>query len=292
MENQSYYRVLSGQECNEAIPDRYFAVNCTGCCVLKTPFTSHRPFGRRDYYLLYLYDGIMRILVNGEMREMKPGEMIIIDPGSEYKYTKAGPDDIVYYWAHFTGYGTEGLLKSLSLESGKIIDTGRYEQVVRSFHGIFSEFIRHDYCFEEAAAAQLISVFTMLSRNIKSADKNIASADSDRIYSSLKFIYKNYNTALTLSQLADIEHLSVSRYRTIFKRCTGFSPQDYIITLRIQRACELIAQSDMTVKEIAESVGYQDQLYFSRIFKSRMGIVPNRYKEYIPGSAMNSAAAN
>lgn len=143
---------------------------------------------------------------------------------------------------------------------------------------MFNEFVRRDNCSEIAAVSHLATVCIELGRSMSENDPDINMQNMDRIYTSLMLIHKKFNSDITVEKLADIEHLSVSHYRTIFKQQTGFSPLNYIIELRIKKACELIVQSDMAIKEIAEAVGYYDQLYFSRIFKARTGIVPTSYK--------------
>ena len=53
---------------------------------------------------------------------------------------------------------------------------------------------------------------------------------------------------------------------------------DYVITLRMNHARRLMTQTDLAVREIAEAVGYPDQLYFSRLFKKRTGFPPSTYR--------------
>ncbi|NMA94922.1 MAG: AraC family transcriptional regulator [Clostridiales bacterium] len=278
VENQSYYRVWEDSSCNIEIADRYLVVNCTGLCVLPFPFTNHSAFGRRDYYLIYMYKGTMDIFVDGKMREINAGEALIYKPNSEYKYTNSDRGKVVYFWAHFTGYGVKELLKGCKLKSATIFNIGLNREIIASFHKMFMEFVRRDYCFEIAASSHLISICTNLGRSLESLS-TINIANKRDIHDSIQFIHRNYHTDIRLKDLASMEHLSISRYRTIFRECTGFSPKSYIINLRIKRACELLSQTDLTIREVAKAVGYQDQLYFSRIFKSRVGTTANSYKQ-------------
>jgi AraC family transcriptional regulator of arabinose operon len=287
MEAQSYYRIWENPGCNEEINDRYLVVNCTGCCVLPHPFTTHNKSGRKDYYLLYMCRGMMGVLLNGEMKDICAGQFIIFFPGCEYKYTSQGAEEVIYYWAHFTGYGARDILEKCKLYGGNIYNAGFNKSVINEFNNMFTEFIRRDYCFEAAAASHLISICINLSRNMSNLATSRDTINRDRIQASIKFIHKNFKSNISLKQLAAIEHLSISRYRAIFKQCTGFSPKSYIIALRIKRACELIVQTDLSIKEIAESVGYQDQLYFSRIFKARTGIVASSYKKNYQNNVNN-----
>jgi AraC family transcriptional regulator of arabinose operon len=234
MENQSYYRIWDNHSCNEAINDRYITVNCTGCCVLPYPFTTHLASGRKDYYLLYLCKGKMSVLSNGNMKDMESGQFVVFYPDREYKYTRLGDEEVVYYWVHFTGYGAKELLNNCRFHSHDIAMVGVNEWIINEFNNIFTEFVRRDYCFEMAAASRLVSICINLSRIKENKATNTNTSNPDKIHMSIMFIHKNFNRCISVEQLAGMEHLSVSRYRDVFKKCTGFSPRDYIINLRIK----------------------------------------------------------
>jgi YesN/AraC family two-component response regulator len=63
----------------------------------------------------------------------------------------------------------------------------------------------------------------------------------------------------------------------------GYSPKDYFIHLKVQRACGLLSRSDKTIHEIAYEMRYSDPYYFSRLFKKVIGISPRRYRETTEG---------
>lgn len=100
----------------------------------------------------------------------------------------------------------------------------------------------------------------------------------------IDYMVNHYHKPLTLQDLAQIAGLSVSHYSRLFKRYAGYSPIDYLTHLRMDRAKELLVLSDYKLKGIAKSVGYNDEFYFSRMFKKVVGMSPsefakkNRYK--------------
>ena len=59
---------------------------------------------------------------------------------------------------------------------------------------------------------------------------------------------------------------------------TGISPQEYLLDYRIRKACELLQNTDLPIAHIARSVGYEDSLYFSRLFKQHMKSSPSSYR--------------
>ena len=91
----------------------------------------------------------------------------------------------------------------------------------------------------------------------------------------IDYMVTHYKQRLTLRQLAHIAGLSSSHYSRLFKKYTGYSPIDYVTHLRMDRAKELLMLSDYKLRAVARSVGYQDEFYFSRIFKKVVGMSPS-----------------
>lgn len=97
------------------------------------------------------------------------------------------------------------------------------------------------------------------------------------ILRSLEFIEDNLTETIDFHELAQNENLSTNHYRKLFKDVTGLSPVEYINRLRITKACTYLNNSDMSMSEIAASVGIYDANYFSRLFKNFMGCSPRQY---------------
>lgn len=107
---------------------------------------------------------------------------------------------------------------------------------------------------------------------------NKKAKDDPRIERSISFISRHFNEPINVSQLAEKANLSSSYFWALFKQKTGYPPLDFLIRLRMQRACQLLDSTDLKVKRIAEAVGYKDSLYFSRLFKSVCGVAPTDYR--------------
>jgi YesN/AraC family two-component response regulator len=103
-------------------------------------------------------------------------------------------------------------------------------------------------------------------------------ADSDAmIEASVDYMMQHYPEKLNLDQLARQAGWSTGHYCKIFRNVTGYSPTEYLIRLRITRAKELLEFQHYKLKDIAASVGYEDEFYFSRIFKKTTGVSPKEY---------------
>jgi AraC-like DNA-binding protein len=88
---------------------------------------------------------------------------------------------------------------------------------------------------------------------------------------------------ITLSQLANRHHISIELLIRIFKKTLGISPIQYLIQMRIDEAKQLLLLSQDPIATIAEKVGFEDQLYFSRVFKKKVGITPSQFRKVMRG---------
>src|SRR6266481_281245 len=117
-----------------------------------------------------------------------------------------------------------------------------------------------------------------------------------RIALTISYMKEHLDQPLRAGTLASVAKMSLPHYFVIFKRCTGSTPIDYFIRLRMERARELLATTSCSVKEIAGVLGYDDPLYFSRVFKSVNQTTPTQYRlshkvERLAGSAFGNAPA-
>ena len=88
----------------------------------------------------------------------------------------------------------------------------------------------------------------------------------------------NFNREITVSEIAATLCVDPAYLTRRFTQKYGLSPKEYIVEKRIAHAKRLLMETDATVKEISVSVGYADQLYFSRIFKKKEGVSPQAYR--------------
>ena len=82
----------------------------------------------------------------------------------------------------------------------------------------------------------------------------------------------------TVAAMADLAHLSASRFTAIYTELFGASPLDDLIDSRIKHACTLLDQTSFTIENIAALCGFNTPAHFSRLFRKRMGCPPGRYR--------------
>ncbi|WP_051287171.1 ABC transporter substrate-binding protein [Paenibacillus taiwanensis] len=91
------------------------------------------------------------------------------------------------------------------------------------------------------------------------------------------YMDNHYDQSLSMDQLARMADISAKYYAELFKKMYGMSALDYLTSVRMKRAKQLLTRAEMKLKDVAAQVGYQDEFYFSRKFKQQVGVAPTVY---------------
>jgi AraC-like DNA-binding protein len=94
-----------------------------------------------------------------------------------------------------------------------------------------------------------------------------------------RYILENYTRKISLHEIAAVSDLSASYFSTIFKEGMGENLSSYLNHLRVDKACRMLLETRLSLSEIASSCGFEDQSWFSKIFKSYMGRSPGKFRE-------------
>lgn len=98
----------------------------------------------------------------------------------------------------------------------------------------------------------------------------------EKIEQAKAYIHHHYMEPLSLHMLAERHGMGAKSFSYLFHKHTGISPIDYLIQYRMKRAQELLTIGSCTIKQVAASVGYEDALYFSRLYKKHIGLSPSK----------------
>ncbi|MFQ7550283.1 MAG: helix-turn-helix transcriptional regulator [Blautia marasmi] len=99
-------------------------------------------------------------------------------------------------------------------------------------------------------------------------------SSKDKILLAAQYIKKHYNENLAINSLAELYNMSPNYFSSVFKKELNQSAVNYITEVRMEKAREYLKDTDLSVIEIAERVGYEDSQYFFRVFKRTAGVTP------------------
>lgn len=129
--------------------------------------------------------------------------------------------------------------------------------------------------------SMLRSCFTMLAVTLSRLN-DPSSDDAKRniinVANTAAYIERHYTEKLSLEELAEMSHYSSRHFVRIFKENYSTTPQKYINTLRLKHACTLLRETELSIEDAAQQSGFGDGNYFSRIFRSSMGVSPKQYR--------------
>lgn len=132
--------------------------------------------------------------------------------------------------------------------------------------------------YEEMLAFLLHSLLIIFSRDIKK-DRVLTNEFIDsQMNAAVSYFNSNYNQSISISQYAASKGMSISYFISNFKKYTQKTPVQFLSDLRLTNAQVLLETTDYSINEIARIVGYDNALYFSRLFHNQKGCSPSQYR--------------
>jgi AraC-like DNA-binding protein len=124
-------------------------------------------------------------------------------------------------------------------------------------------------------------LYTMLAIFMHGAQK-VLSQNTAKSYvqKGIEYITSNYSYPITVEDIAEYVGLSRSHLFRSFENVLGVSPKEYLTDFRIKQSCYLLKNSDLSVTAIANSIGFDNSLYFSKTFHKIKGMSPKEYRKH------------
>ena len=237
--------------------------------------------GRRDYQILYVASGKAHFWFNGIEEIVDSGHMVLYKPKEVQKYVYYVEDHPEVFWIHFTGYDVKNILEYHGISLNQhVFYSGTLPEYKMSFRKIIQELQQCKYGYEDYIASLFNNILLLVSRQQQEGE-NAATNIPEEIEAAAAYFNEHYNTKISVEQYAESLHISTNWFIRNFKQYMKISPAQYILSLRMVNAQSLLENTDYNIGEIAEIVGYENQLYFSRVFKKEYGVSPAQYRKKV-----------
>ena len=260
--------------------ERALVVTCCGIFKLihRRVMRTTRPNGRLDYQLLYIASGKAYFYFGDEVLVAPAGHIVLYRPGVSQLYEYFLEDSAEVCWVHFTGYEAGALMDKTGFADTISLYCGASPAFQELFRQMIRELQLKRPCFEEFLTLYLQQLLAEVQRS-RLEVSSIHYRCSKEIAAAIHYFNEAFAREINIEDYALSQHMSVCWFIRSFKRYTGVTPLQYITTIRINKARELLKDSDYSVQEIGSLVGYDNQLYFSRMFKKQTGCSPSQYRE-------------
>lgn len=247
---------------------------------------TYRPRGRLDFQIIYVSAGAAHFHFDHEENDtvVTAGHMVIYRPKEFQKYEYYAADHTEVYWVHFTGSNVTNILRSYGIQDDlRVFYTGNSLEYERIFKRMISELqlCRPDY--EEMLVLLLRHLLILIHRQL--SRKHVLKNEylENEMDQAAQYFNDHYNKDISIQEYAASRGMSVSWFIRNFKEFTGSTPMQYIVSIRIANAQTLLETTTYSVNEIGRIVGYENPLYFSRIFHKQKGFSPSVYRKQITG---------
>jgi AraC-like DNA-binding protein len=242
---------------------------------------TRRPNGRSDYQLIYVASGKVVFSFNGKTQLVRKGHAVLFRPGDPQYYSLCKNNKPEIFWVHFTGSGVEEILDHYQIPKDEnVFFVGTRTDYQWFFNRMITELQLKRVGFGDALTLNLQHIFLTINRYMRENNK-IGTEMLNIIDNATKYFYENYNKNIVIEDYAKEHNITSNWFTQSFKKITKCTPMQYIISLRITTAMDMLDHTDYSISQIASAVGYDNSMYFSRIFKKHTGMSPSDYKKNI-----------
>lgn len=231
--------------------------------------------------LLYVIKGSGVVRIEQKEYNVGAGDLMLVNPGIMHEERSNEGDPIYFAFLGIQSFRLEGMPENHIVGVGEcpVIPLQRHKEMVeRLFVELINETSGRVMFYELISRNIATMLLLQIERILLSGGGECPGELSAECRKIKDFIDGNYNTSVTLDELAKKVYISKYHASHIFKNETGISPIRYLIERRIEAAKTMLTDTDRGVAEISLAVGYDDPVYFSQIFKKLTGAAPSKYR--------------
>lgn len=234
-----------------------------------------------QYVFIYCFEGDGWFEIDGLKQTVIANQFFILPKGKAHAYGTSPHKTWTIYWIHFDGeqanFFADQFDKPFAISPEK---DSRIDDRLRMFEEIFST-LRNGYSKSNLHYTTALFFHFLGSVKFLNSFRSATAIETqtrDVAEEAIHFMRENISKRLTLSEIATFVGLSPSHFTSIFKEKTDYTPLNYFIQLKTQEACHLLDFTNYKINQISQMVGYDDPLYFSRLFTKTMGVNPKTYR--------------
>lgn len=230
-------------------------------------------------YELMCFATPVEILTAHGMERCAPGDIILHTPDFRiYHFTPPGArTGFTNDWVYLFGEAMPELIESIGLPTNTLIPTGDPMALRNALSEISAETLRRMAYYENLISATVEKLLFSVARMAQEQSTRATAMDL-HLTALRERLVREYARPWSVQEMADQLNLSCSRLSVLYRRQFGISPVNDLIEIRLQAARVLLRSTQRPLKQIAQDCGFQNEYYFSRVFKERTGVSPSRYR--------------
>jgi AraC-like DNA-binding protein len=269
-------------------------LNCAGKAAIQPgviyPPTTHPSgyyfsyeYGRslNEYQINYITDGAGLFENHSGKFKVSPGSLIFTRPGEWHRYKPKKSVGWVEHYVGFSGYMAHQMFgRPWFTQKNSVVEVGYREEIIDCYYKIFNYVIEEKPGYQQVAAGMIMKLLGFIVSFDKQRD--FSGKRVEKIIQNACFtIRENVEAEIDFQSFSKDNNIGYSYFRKMFKKYTGVPPVQYHLDLKILRAKEMLLYTDKSIKEISYDLGFQSIYYFSRIFKTKLGVSPSEIRKSV-----------
>ncbi|WP_166260489.1 AraC family transcriptional regulator [Marinobacter salicampi] len=229
-----------------------------------------------DHLLIYCTEGGAYLSIDDEPCMVKAGDLVLLPAGAAHRYTAAPDHPWSIHWVHYTGPLAADFRDHMGFTEGvNLLHLGRQPRLLVDFSGLLA--VRQTG-FRTAGLVHVANRLRQLLAAIPLSAGEAAVAHQPDLDTIHAYMREHLKERITLGQLAELAGQSPAHFATRYRTLTGVSPIQHFLHLKVEQACQMLDSSELSFTQISSDLGYDDNYYFSRLFKKVMGQSPTEYR--------------
>lgn len=248
------------------------------------PSHSFGPAVRNHYVFHYVISGAGTLVAEDKKGTthtycLEKGQGFMLLPGQITTYTADKEFPWEYTWLEFDGLRAKEAVEAAGLHLGYPVYDAGCEELRDSMVNEMLYIVQHAEQTPFHLIGHLYLFLDCLTRSSVSAKPRKSGRIRDfYIKESLSYIEQNFQSQISVEDMAEACGLNRSYFGKIFRDTVGCPPQEFLMKYRMTKAAELLKQTTLSINDIGNAVGYPNQLHFSRAFKNIYGVSPREWR--------------
>jgi AraC-like DNA-binding protein len=210
---------------------------------------------------------------------IEPGTVFLLFPGEWHRYKPLSESGWEEYWVGFKGTFADHLMQQDCFSHDTpLIHIGFNTEFLNIFIRLIDTLKYEGVAFSQIASCHTIQLLGLVyaSALLKAKSYN----RKEQIINNIRYqIHEKWAEDIGLENLAKQHNVSYIWFRKSFKNIIGTSPGQYQLNIKIEKACQMLKETDLNISEIAFSIGFLSEQHFSRFFKKKIGVTPSQHRE-------------
>lgn len=240
----------------------------------------HKREGIRYHFLThYILDGEGIFETRHQVYCLKRGMAFTIFPEKNYCYCSSKENPWTYVWVGFLGTKARMVLRKANISEENPVFKAEFSKQLEINFGLLNQCLadkKNGYEIKaEAYLYHILAEMIELSEVIPSKTPDLK---EECIEKAIQFMGVNFQNPITVEQIAEFLGYHPTYFSSFFKKEIGLSPQQYLVNFRMQKAREMLANTTLSIGQIAFSVGYSDYFAFAKRFHMSEKCTPTEYR--------------